>query len=58
MTGARVKRSETWDSGLVVTCPLDTFDLLVLRVILGVVRCTCVKIAINKKTISLGAKLT
>ncbi len=33
--GCRVKRSEIWESGVVVICIWGTFDLLVFKVILG-----------------------
>ncbi len=48
--GRRAKRSEIWDSGIVVIHIWCTFDLVVSNVIWGVIRCTCLKMACNLKT--------
>ena len=53
------KRSEIWDSGVVVACIWGTFDLLVFNVILESFGAqNCPTIATNIKTAGLGEKLT
>ncbi len=56
MASRRVKRSEIWGWGLVVTDIWGTFDLSLFKVILGVIRCTCFKMACNSKTPGRTAK--
>ncbi len=41
--GRRVKLNEIWNSGIVVIHIYGIFDLAVFKVIVGVIRCICLK---------------
>ncbi len=47
--GYRDKRTEIWDSGIVVPCIWSTFDILVFRVILGLCGATVSKWPVTRK---------
>ncbi len=51
-----MKRSEIWDSGVVVIWIGAPLDALVFKVILGSFLCTCLKMACAPKTIGREAK--
>ncbi len=50
------KWSAVWESVVLVEPIVDAFDLLVFKVILGVIQCTCLKMAFNSKTADHKAK--
>ncbi len=48
----REKVSEIWDSWILVTHIWGTFDLVGFKVIFGVIRCTCLKMALSQKRLA------
>lgn len=51
MAGLRVQQIAIWDSRVLVGCIWGTVDLVVFKVILGIILCNCLKMTfISKKT--------